>query len=270
MKEIEISENAVFEELPSSKSSITLTIIHNRNKYKQTFDLSTTVGEVKRTMELLTGVPASMQKLIYRSVLVDDIKLENLHFSLHSAKLMLVGTQANEVEHLQNSAALMDNYSNCSANNLTSHGVYGENDDDSDWCDQVEHKNILKRFGMPDNVMVGILNTEECLTPDQCLVGLYDKRGQSLRLKIKSETGELWLVSKTVTNKFPLSIIQDVRNQFIKGHPEYHIMAFQLGPTKKSRYFVYWIPSQYVQSIKTFVLQYKILNSMNSKPQKNI
>lgn len=30
--------------------------------------------------------------------------------------------------------------------------------------------------------------------------------------------------------------------------------AFQIGPTELSRYFVYWVPSQYVEAIKDAIL----------------
>jgi hypothetical protein len=31
-------------------------------------------------------------------------------------------------------------------------------------------------------------------------------------------------------------------------------VALQLGPTEASRYFIYWVPAQYVDSIKDAVL----------------
>ena len=32
------------------------------------------------------------------------------------------------------------------------------------------------------------------------------------------------------------------------------LQAFQLGPTEASRYWVYWVPAQYVEAIKDAVL----------------
>ena len=40
----------------------------------------------------------------------------------------------------------------------------------------------------------------------------------------------------------------------IDGHKEYHIVALQLGPTEASRYWIYWVPAQYVDAIKDCIL----------------
>ncbi|VDN16179.1 unnamed protein product [Dibothriocephalus latus] len=133
-------------------------------------------------------------------------------------------------------------------------------DSDSDLFSEGEHRRVLERFGMPDDVMVGIMNSQDLLAPGEALSGMYDKRGQSLRLRFKPETSELWLATNSVTHKVPLATIHDVRSQPIKEHPEYHIMSFQLGPTKKSRFFVYWLPAQYVECIKTMVMQHRLLH----------
>ena len=40
----------------------------------------------------------------------------------------------------------------------------------------------------------------------------------------------------------------------IDGHKEYPIVALQLGPTEASRYWIYWVPAQYVDAIKDCIL----------------
>ncbi|CAH8841435.1 unnamed protein product [Trichobilharzia szidati] len=241
----------------SQESSIALTILHNRTKYNLTFSPSATIAEVKKTLEPLTHVPVDMQKLIFRGMLSDTAKLEELSLPTKDAKLMLIGTKPSEAEQIRLSEA----NNHVQGDDMSDEG---RSDVAADWSEQNEHKQVLERYGKPENAMIGILNTEEILDPNECLVGLCDKRGQALRLRIKPDSGELWLATKDVTHKFPLATIHDVISQPIKGHPEYHIMAFQLGPTPKSRYFVYWLPSQYVESIKTMVLQYKIINSLSN------
>ena len=79
-----------------------------------------------------------------------------------------------------------------------------------------------------------------------------------------------------------MSSIKTVVNEAISDHEEYHMVvshqetritepdlvachiswccrhimfqAFQLGPTEASRYWVYWVPAQYVDAIKDVVL----------------
>lgn len=231
---------------------IQITVVHNKNKYRFSFPPSATVIEIKEALEPLTHVPVGMQKLIFRGLLSDSASLGSLSLPTRDAKLMLVGTSQSEADELRQveSIPVVEGDKIATVSPV---------DSNTDWSEQTEHKRVLERFGKPENAMVGILNSEEILAPDESLTGLYDKRGQALRLRVRPDTCELWLATKDVTHKFPLATIHDVVSQPIKDHPEYHIMAFQLGPTPKSRYFVYWLPSQYVDSIKTMVLQYKIL-----------
>ncbi|KAG5450708.1 Ubiquitin domain-containing protein ubfd1 [Clonorchis sinensis] len=233
---------------------VEFTVLHNRAKHHFSLPPHTTVLELKQALEPLTKVPVSMQKLIHRGLLEDSTQIQSLNLTSREAKLMLVGASQLEADRLRQaeeaaSSAVGDV---AEQNNQTGDGELS-------WCEQTEHKRVLERFGKPENAMVGILNSEEMLAPNECLTGLCDKRGQPLRLRIRPDTCELWLATNDVTHKFPLSTIHDVVSQPIKDHPEYHIMAFQLGPTPKSRYFVYWLPSQYVDSIITMVLQHKVL-----------
>ncbi|TPP62094.1 Ubiquitin domain-containing protein UBFD1 [Fasciola gigantica] len=238
----------------SNDEPIQITVLHNRSKYRFSFSPSATVIEIKEALEPLTHVPIGMQKLIFRGLLSDSTSLGSLQLPARDAKLMLVGTSQSEADELRQ----VESTPVVEGDKIATVSPVEPN---TEWSEQTEHKRILERFGKPDNAMVGILNSEEILAPDESLTGLYDKRGQALRLRVRPDTCELWLATKDVTHKFPLATIYDVVSQPIKDHPEYHIMAFQLGPTPKSRYFVYWLPSQYVDSIKTMVLQYKILRN---------
>ncbi|CAH8531481.1 unnamed protein product [Dicrocoelium dendriticum] len=236
-----------------TESNVQFYVIYNRTKHFFDLPISTTMLELKSLLEPLTQVPVQMQKLIFRGMLSDGSTLRDLKLPPRDAKLMLIGSRQSEADQLRQVEATG------SSGIVVGDDIVGSPDIDSEWCEQTEHKRVLERFGKPENAMVGILNSEEILAPDESLTGLYDKRGRALRLRVRPDTCELWLATCDVTHKFPLTTIHDVLSQPIKSHPEYHIMAFQLGPTPKSRYFVYWLPSQYVESIKTMVLQHKIL-----------
>jgi len=68
------------------------------------------------------------------------------------------------------------------------------------------------------------------------------------------ELDQLWLGTKERTEKLPMNSIKAVVSEPIKGQEEYHILALQLGPTEASRYFIYWVPNQYVDCIKEAIL----------------
>ena len=62
-----------------------------------------------------------------------------------------------------------------------------------------------------------------------------------------------------------MNSVRGVISEPIEGHEEYHIMAIQLGPTEASRYWIYWIPAQYVDAIKETILGNQIMITFDQK-----
>ncbi|VDQ10475.1 unnamed protein product [Trichobilharzia regenti] len=108
-------------------------------------------------------------------MLSDTARLEELSLPTKDAKLMLIGTKSSKAEQIRLSEA---------NNHVQEDDISDESQSDAtlDCSEQNEHKQVLERYGNPENAMIGILNTEEILNPNECLVGLCDKRGQALRL----------------------------------------------------------------------------------------
>jgi hypothetical protein len=79
---------------------------------------------------------------------------------------------------------------------------------------------------------------------------MINKSGQKVRLTFKLETDELWLSTKERTDKVPMTSIKSILSEGIVGHEDFHLMGIQMGPTEASRYWVYWVPAQYVDAIK--------------------
>lgn len=101
--------------------------------------------------------------------------------------------------------------------------------------------------------MPGIKNIKEGLPPVP-LSGMLNKHGGKVRLTFKLENDQLWLGTKERTEKLPMASIKSVVSEPIEGHENYHILGLQLGPTEASRYWIYWVPAQYVDAIKDAVL----------------
>ena len=115
-----------------------------------------------------------------------------------------------------------------------------------------QHKKILDR-GKPEDLMVGIKNAKDPLPP-QPLSGMLNKHGGKVRLTFKMDASQVWIGTKERTEKVPFSNIKAVVSEPIPEHEEYHILALQLGPTEASRYYIYWLPAQYVDAIKDALL----------------
>ncbi|CAG5897976.1 unnamed protein product [Menidia menidia] len=98
-----------------------------------------------------------------------------------------------------------------------------------------------------------VIQQEERL-PTVPLAGMFNKSGGKVRLTFKLEQDQLWIGTKERTEKVPMGSIKNVLSEPIEDHEDYHMMAFQLGPTEASQYWVYWVPAQFVDAIKDTVL----------------
>lgn len=111
---------------------------------------------------------------------------------------------------------------------------------------------------------------------------MLNKYGGKVRLTFKLELDQVWIGTKERTQKLAMNSIRNVESEAIEGHEEYHILVshctlylfvfsltsfihcnlvlfeyfqgIQLGPTEASRYWVYWVPVQYIDAIKDTIM----------------
>lgn len=180
-----------------------------------------------------------MQKLMYKGLLQDQQSLASVGIT-KGAKIMLVGSTLNDV--LAVSSVTKQDVAELEKASNTKEPL----------CRQKIHRKVLDK-GLPEDVMPGIKDLKESLPPVP-LSGMLNKQGGKVRLTFKLEADQLWLSTKERTEKLPMQSIKNVVSEAIEGHEEYHIMGLQLGPTEASRYWVYWVPAQYIDAIKDVVL----------------
>merc|ERR1739838_843580 len=119
-------------------------------------------------------------------------------------------------------------------------------------CEQKLHKRIVDQ-GKPDDAMPAYVNGTEAL-PRVAVTGMKNKAGNKVRLTFKLTADEVWISTKERTEKVGMSSIRSIVFEPIKGHEEYHIMGFGVGTTESSRYWIYWVPAQYVKAIKSTIM----------------
>ncbi|KAK9502531.1 hypothetical protein O3M35_011299 [Rhynocoris fuscipes] len=221
------------------KECIKFVVIHNKNKYDVEFPLDETVAKLKLHLQNLLGVPQSLQKVMYKGLAKDEKLLREIGLC-EGAKVMVVGSKLDDVLAVStpNSQAASEEKNQSSSKEPL--------------CKQKNHKRIVDR-GVPEDAMPGILNTKEPLPPFP-LCGMLNKSGGKVRLTFKLELDQLWIGSKERTEKIPMSTIKSIISEPIDGHEEYHIMGIQMGTTEASRYWFYWVPAQYIDSIKDAIL----------------
>ncbi|KAI4493177.1 hypothetical protein M0802_009594 [Mischocyttarus mexicanus] len=223
--------------IPEEK--IDFKVIYNKQKINVNFALDGTVAELKMHLQNIISVPHVMQKVMFKGLAKDEQTLRNLGVT-KGAKVMIVGSKLDDIlaVSIPSKQDLADEASSAASKEPLSQ--------------QKVHRKVLDK-GMPDDVMPGILDSKDPL-PEFPISGMLNKSGGKVRLTFKLEQDQLWIGTKERTDKLPMNSIKGVISEPITDHPEYHIMGIQLGTTEASRYWIYWVPAQYISAIKDAIL----------------
>ncbi|GAB6020405.1 Ubiquitin domain-containing protein ubfd1 [Chamberlinius hualienensis] len=221
----------------TAKELVDFKVIYNKQKYDVSFPLDDTVATLKQHIQTLTGVPPAMQKVMFKGLAKEEKTLRELGVA-KGTKLMVVGSTLTDVLQVNTPSNSTNKEEKSSSSSSTKEPL----------CQQKIHRKILDK-GVPEDAMPGIKKAKDSL-PSAPLSGMLNKGGGKVRLTFKLELDQLWIGTKERTDKIPMNSIKDVVSESIEGHEEYHIMGIQLGPTEASRYWVYWVPAQFVDAIK--------------------
>ncbi|KAG8557664.1 hypothetical protein GDO81_016698 [Engystomops pustulosus] len=223
----------------SDKELVEFKIIWNKNKYDVKLPLDSTGASLKQKIHTLTGLPPAMQKVMFKGLLPEDKTLREIKVT-NGAKVMVVGSTINDVLAVTTPKETIQQE------------VKEEENKKEPLCRQKQHRKVLDK-GKPEDVMPSLKGVQERL-PTTPISGMYNKSGGKVRLTFKLEQDQLWIGTKERTEKIPMGSIKNVISEPIEENDDYHMMAFQLGPTEASYYWVYWVPAQYVDAIKDTVL----------------
>lgn len=223
----------------SEKELVEFKIIWNKNKYDVKLPLDSTGASLKQKIHTLTGLPPAMQKVMFKGLLPEDKTLREIKVT-NGAKVMVVGSTINDVLAVT------------TPKETVQQEVEEEESKKEPLCRQKQHRKVLDK-GKPEDVMPSLKGVQERL-PTTPISGMYNKSGGKVRLTFKLEQDQIWIGTKERTEKIPMGSIKNVLSEPIEEHDDYHMMAFQLGPTEASYYWVYWVPAQYVDAIKDTVL----------------
>jgi len=216
---------------------VELRVIFNKNPMPIKISLKRKVGDLKKIVEKSTNVTSSMMKVLVKGNAKDDVTLESLGLT-NGSKVLIIGTSLSDVMKVTQKPTEKE---------LEEETEGVSSNEPKNWCSLPRHQKIIDK-GIPDDVMPGISNCNDALPPYP-ISGMVGTRGK-VRLTFKLESDELWIGTKERTEKVSIGTIKAVISQPITGFEHYHIMAIQLGPTELSRFYIYWVPAQYVEAIK--------------------
>ena len=223
-----------------NKEKVDFKVVFNKKKFDVSFDMDDTIGALKVHLADIINVPNTMQKVMIKGLAKDEMTLRQVGVT-NGAKVMVVGSTITDILEVNKKPTAQQIKEEVAAEAAK-----------EAWSEQKLHKKVLDK-GKPEDVIPGLKNTKESL-PVAPLNGMLNKSGGKVRLTFKLELDQLWIGTKERTEKVPLNSIKQVVSEAILGQEEYHILALQLGPTEASRYFVYWVPAQYVDAIKEAIL----------------
>lgn len=222
---------------------IDVKVVWNKTKFDVVVRPEETVLQLKNKMHELTQLPPTMQKIMFKGLCKDDRTMKDLKVT-KGTKIMLVGSTLDDVLSVSTTPKAQD----LKDSSGTTEGAAKK----EPLSKQKPHSKVTDK-GPPEDVIPGVLNGKEPLPP-QPLSGMLNKSGGKVRLTFKLENDEVWIGTKERTDKVPMSSIKAVVSEPIAGHENFHMLALQLGPTEASRYWIYWVPAQYVDAIKRTVL----------------
>lgn len=222
-----------------SESAVNFKLIYNKSTFDINIGLNKSVFQLKEYIQTITSVAPSMQKLCFRGILNDSKTLCESGIK-DGVKVMLIGSTITDV---------------IAVNLTTKEDIKEEKAQSSTkepLCKLKQHKKIIDK-GLPTDAMPAWKNGSAPLPPEP-LHGMVNKYGNKVRLTFKLEQDQLWVGTRERTEKLSMMSVRTIISEPIEGHPEYHIMGIQTGPTEASRIWIYWVPAQFIEAIKDTIL----------------
>ena len=226
-----------------------LIIIHNKRNYEVTLNLDIdNLEALKSAVSAATTVPPALQKLMLKGAILKDNTQTLAALGIKAGtKILLVGSAVADLVEVNDRQAAAQAAS--AGISLTLSSVKGGAKGLGEGAqEKPPHKKIIEK-GPPEDAMKGFKDRHEAALPPTAITGLMNTRGEKVRLTVNIYTQELWIATASSTEKLPFGAVHEVIVEPIKDHEEYSLVSLQLGKTEQSRYFIYWLPSQYGRAL---------------------
>jgi len=221
-----------------------IVVAFKKDKYTLTVREQELIGSVKAKLEPLSGVPVENQKLMYKCMLSDTNTVAASALKA-GTKVMLIGTSKMDIQKEQlNQIVASVRPAGGSKPASATEVVQSATD----------HKKIIEK-GVPEGAVPGIPGQKSMLAEQGNVVkNIYDKRGDLVRLTFKLEDQQIWIGSKTRTDKLNMAQIRNVSYEILGNHPGYAMLVLHAGATEKSNLYYFYVPVQYCDDIKRLIL----------------
>lgn len=219
-------------------SEITFKVTFGKQTLPVTMPQGSTVKDLKDFLQSQTGVPSNLQKLFLKGLLKDDEALLAALPIRPTTKILLVGSTVDDISQTSNIRA---NYEEEKKIDFSGDGF------------SAEQQRIIDK-GPPAGCIAGDLFSN--LDVPESIPGLYNHLGVPIRLTVKKELDEIWMVTNSNTKKVPFMVVADVSFVPIVRFPGYGVLTLNLG--KANKFNVYFFPQQFFRSFKTLVAPFYV------------
>lgn len=216
-------------------------VAYKGQSYTIPVEEETTIGQVKEWLHGETGIEAHHQKLLFKGVLRDDYTINDYKID-NKSRIILMGTPAQNITQVQSAQAQPTKFE--------------KDEQETPWEDEERHKKIIK-MGAVANAMPG--NNGVWALPDSgSITNLRNQFGNQCRMVFEFDC--IRLSTNQGSTHIPYDVIRDVSWQKLSRFPGYGILHFNTdGKNVSKNLFLYFVPLQYMESIKLHVLMKNII-----------
>lgn len=213
--------------------TIKFKVTHGKLQIPIELSIEATVKDLKEYLEQTTGVPLLLQKLFSKGLIKNDYAaLSSLNLK-ESSKILLVGSTADEISQTSNIRTMVEEEKKL----VLPHDSFSQ-----------DQQRIINK-GPPADCIPGD-PFSPAVVPDT-IPGLCNHTGANVRVTLKKEIDELWIVNNSNTKKIPFAAIGDITFVPILKNPGYTVLTLHLGANNK--YNIYFFPQQFTRSLKSII-----------------
>jgi hypothetical protein len=232
--------------IPVAVPQVTIKVKYGKEDFDITLPEDSTVLQFRQFIEKKTSLLPALQKLMTpKGQLKPDKDTGTLAAAglVHNSKVLLVGSQIMDVLALAVPTGPAPTQAVVTEKAPT-------------MAEQKEHTKIIAD-GPPEDAERGDPSGIQVPIPlganrEPTLAGVLNNKKDKLRVVFRG--GGAVVNTKASSFQIHPGNVRDVVSEPIPSHPGYHIVALLLRDSANSKYFLYWVPAQYLQNLRNLLL----------------
>ncbi|KAH7824536.1 putative Ubiquitin domain-containing protein UBFD1 [Monocercomonoides exilis] len=213
--------------------------------YQIEFGAENTVLELKQYIEAASGIPVANQKLMFKGSMRNEATLTESGV-LNGGKILCIGSLPSAIQLTKQKAT----ETTASLEQILESEAKAKAE--VPWCHEEKHRRVIMH-GPPDG-SISPESGKHSLPPSGQITGLMNSRCERIRIRFSAYERVMVILSDKGQEVLSYNKIRSVNSQPIEQYEGYFMMALKYGETDKHVKFIYFVPSQFVDAIKTTII----------------